>query len=104
MVFLFPERDSISSRLALVMIVAIALLHRAGMPSTLGESGSCSISDACVWVCLVCWGSVRVGVSVFGLRFMFLTVFLSRVMCFSCVVPNFVMGECSLVFISLVGG
>ena len=91
-------------RLALLMIMAMALLHRAGISSMLGGSGSCSTSLACVWICLVCWGSVAVGVLVFGLGSMFLAVFLSRVMRFSCLVYNCVMGGCSLVCVSLGGG
>ena len=82
------------------MIVAMALLHKAEM----GWSGSCSTSLACVWVCLVYWGSVVGGVLVFGLGSMRLAVFLSRVMCFSCSVSAFVMGGCSLVLVSFVGG
>ena len=35
-------------RLALFMLVAIALLHNAGMSSRLGGSGSCSTFLACV--------------------------------------------------------
>ncbi len=41
---------------------------------------------------------------VLGLGSMRLAVFLSRVMRFSCRVSAFVMGGCSLVFASLVGG
>ncbi len=54
-------------RLALFMIMAIALLHKAVMSSRLGGSGSCSTSLACVWVCFVCCGSVAVVALVFGL-------------------------------------
>ena len=86
------------------MIVAMALLHRAGMSSRLGESGSCSMSDACVCVCLVCWGSVVSVLLVSGLESMFLAVFLSLVMRFSCLVYDFMIGGCNLVFVSLVGG
>jgi len=74
------------------------------MSTSLGESERCSTSLACVWVCLVCWGSVVDGVLVFGLGSMLLAVFLSRVMLFSCLVSDYVMGGCSLVFVSLVGG
>ncbi len=80
-----------SLRLALFEIMAMALLHRAGMSSRLDGSGSCRTSLACVWVCLVCWGSVVVGVLVFGLGSMFLAVFLSRVMRSSCLASDFVM-------------
>ncbi len=43
-----------SLRFVLLIIVAIALLHRAGMSSSLGGYGMCSISLAWVSVCLVC--------------------------------------------------
>ena len=49
-------------------------------------------------------GSVVVDVLVFGLGSMLLAVFLSRVIRFNCFVSDFVMEECSLVFVSLVGG
>ena len=52
----------------------------------------------------MCWGSVVVGVFVFGLGSMFFAVFRSRVMRFSCPVSDFVMGGCSFMFVSLVGG
>ncbi len=91
-------------RLALFMIVAMALLHKAGMSSRLGGSGSCSTSLACVWVCLVCCGSVAVVSFVFGLGSTFLAVFLSRVMRFSCLVSDFVLGGCNFMFVSLVSG
>jgi len=45
-----------------------------------------------------------VGVLVLGLGNMLLAVFLSRVMRLRCRVSDFVMGGCSLVFVSLVGG
>jgi len=86
------------------MIVAMAWLHKAVTSSSLGESESYRTSLACVWVCLVCWGSVVDGVLVFGMGSVLLAVFLSRVMHFSCLVSDFVMGGCSLVFVSLVGG
>ena len=38
----------------LLMIEAMALLHRDGMSSSLGESGGWSTSVACVCVRLVC--------------------------------------------------
>ena len=79
-------------RLTLFMIVAIALLHKAGMSSRLGGCGSCSTSLVCVWVCLVCCGSDAVFALVFGLGSKFLAVFLSRVMHFCCFVPDFVIG------------
>ena len=79
-------------RLALFMIVAMALLHKAGMSSRLGGSERCSTSLSCVWVCLVYWESVVVRVLVFGLGSMRLAVFLSRVIRFSCLVYDFVMG------------
>ena len=41
---------------------------------------------------------------VFGLGIIRLTVFLSRVMRFSCIVSDFVMGRCSLVLVSVVDG
>ena len=91
-------------RLALFMIVAMALLHKAGMSSRLGGSGSCSTSLACVWVCLVYWGSVVVLAFVFGSGSMFLAVFLSRMMRFICLVSDFVMEGCSFMLLSLVGG
>jgi len=47
------------------MMVAMALLHKAGMFSSLDESKCCSSSLAYVWVCLVCWGSVVDGLLVF---------------------------------------
>ena len=55
------------------------------------------------WVCLAGCESVSVGALVFGLGSMFLAVFLSRVMRFSCIVSDFVMGGCSFIFVSLVG-
>ncbi len=91
-------------RFALFMTVAMALLHKAGMSSSLGESESCNTSLACVWVCLVCWGSVVDGLLVFGLGSMRLAVFMSRVMRFSCLVSDFVMGWYSLLLVSVVGG
>ena len=70
----------------------MALLHRTGISSRLGGSGSCSTSLAYVWVCLVCCGSVAVVEFIFGLGSKFLAVFLSRVMLFSCLVAHFAMG------------
>ena len=78
-------------RLVLLIIVAMALLHRDEISSSLGGSWSCSTSLACVWDRLVCWGSVVVGVIVLGLGSMLLAVFLSRVMRFSCLVSDFAM-------------
>ena len=100
----FLRRESSSLWSALFIIVAMALLHRAGITSSLGGFGSCSTSLACVWVRLVCWGLVVVGVLVLGLGSMLLAVFLSCVMRFSCLVSDFMMGRCWLVFVSLVGG
>ena len=96
--------ESTSLRLALLIIVAMALLHRARISYSLGGSGSCSTSLDFVWVCLMCRGSAVVSVLVFNLGSMFLAVYPSRVMCFSCLVSNFMMRGCSLVFVSLVGG
>ena len=79
-------------RLTLVMIVGMALLHKAGMFSGLGKSGSCSTSLACVWVYLLCWGSVVESVLVFGLESMCLTVCFSRVIRISYLVSDFVRG------------
>ena len=73
------------------MFVAIALLHNAGMSSRLDGSVSCSTLLACVWVRLVCCGSVAVIVFVFGLGSKFLAMFLSREMRLSCLVSDFVM-------------
>ena len=78
-------------RLALFMIVAMALLHKAGMSSRLSESESSSL--ACVCVCLVYWGSVVDGVLVCGLEIMCLAVFLSRVIYFNYIVSDFMMGD-----------
>ena len=89
---------------AVFMIVDMALLHKAGMSSSFGESKSCSISLACVWVCLVCWGSVVGGLLVVGLWSIRLAMLLSCVMRFSCFVSDFVMGRCSLVLVSVVDG
>ncbi len=75
--------------------MAIALLHMDGMSSRLGGSESCSTSLACVWVCFVCCGSALVIALVFDLGSKFLAVFLRRVIHFSCLVSDFVMGECS---------
>ncbi len=86
-------------RLALFMIVIIALWHRAGISSSCGGSLSCSTSVACVRVCVVRVVSVAFGVLAFGLGSMFLAVFLSIEMRFSCLVSDFVMGGCSLVLV-----
>ena len=90
-------------RLALFMTMAMTLLHKDGMSSRLRGLGSCSTSLACVWVYLVYWGLVVVGVIFFALGSMRLAVFLSRVIRFSCLVSDFVMG-CSFVVVSFVGG
>ncbi len=74
------------------MILAIALLRNTGMSSRLGGSGSWSTMLAYVWVCLVCCGSVACVAVVFGLGSRFLAVFLRRVMRFSCLVSDFVIG------------
>ena len=103
LVFFF-RRGSASLRLALFMTMAMTLLHKDGMSSRLGGYGSCRTSLACVRVCLVCWGSVVVGVLVFGLRSMFFAVFLSRVMRFSCLVSDLVIRGFSFMFVSLKGG
>ena len=79
-------------RLALFMMVAIALLHKAGMFSRLGGSGIYSTSLAFVCVLFVCCGPVAVVALIFGLGSKFLAVFLSRVMRFICLVSDFVMG------------
>ena len=86
------RRENASLRFALFMITAMALWHRAGISSSAGGSGSCSTSMACLRVCLVRVESFVIGVSVFGLRSMLLAVFLSRVMRFSCLVSDIVMG------------
>ncbi len=59
------------------------------------------ISLAWVRVCVVFLVLVVIGVSVFGLGSMLLAVFLSLVMRLRCHVSNFVIGECSFVFVSL---
>ena len=99
----FFRRESASLRSALFVITAVALWHRADMSSRLGGSGSCRTSLACLTVCMVCGELVVIGVLVFGLGSMLLAVFLSRVMRFMCLVSDFVMGGCSLVFVSLGG-
>ncbi len=91
-------------RLALFIIVAMALLYKTGMFSKLGGYGSCSTSLACVWVCLVCCGSVAVIAFVYGLGSKILAVILSRVTRFSYFVSEFVMGGCNFMFVSLVSG
>ncbi len=89
--------------LALFMITAMALWHRAGMSSSLGQSGSFRTSLACVRVCMMCVELVVVGVLVFGLGSMIFAVFLSRVMRLSCLVSDFVMEGYSFMFVSLGG-
>ena len=100
----FFRSESASLRLALLMITAMALWHRAEISYIFGGSGSCRTSLACVRVCVVCVESVVASVSVFGLGNMILAVFMSRVIRFSCLVSDFVMGGCSFLFISLKGG
>ncbi len=90
-------------RLALFMVTAMALWHRAGMFSSSDGSGSCRTSLACVRVFVVCLMSIVVGVAVFGLGSMLLAVFPSRVMRLSFLVSDFVMGGCSFVIVSLGG-
>ena len=90
--------------LALFMIVAMALLHKAGMSSGLGKSESWSTLLACVWVFLVCWGSVVGCLLVFRMESIRLAVLLSRVMRFSCLISYFVMEGCSLALVSVVDG
>ena len=80
-----------SLRFALLMIEAMALLHRTGMSSSLAESGRWSTLVAFVCVSLVCWGSVVGALLVSGLESMHLAMFLSRVMRFSCLVSAIVM-------------
>ncbi len=58
---------STSLQFALLMIEAMALLYSAGNSSRLGGSERRGTSLACVCVCVVCWGSVVVGLSVVGL-------------------------------------
>ena len=88
----FFRRESASLRFALFMITDMALWRRDGISSSSGGSGSCSISVACVRVCVVRVESFVIGVSVFFLGSKLLAVFLSRVMRFSCLVSDFVMG------------
>ena len=52
----------------------------------------------------MCCGSVAVIALVFYLGSRFLAVFLRRVMRFSCIVSDFVMGGCNLVLSLVVGG
>ncbi len=96
--------DSTSLRFALLMIEAIALLHRAGMSSRLGWYGRRRTSLACVCVCVACWGLVVDGLLVFGLGRIRLALFLSFVMRFSVLVSEFVIGGCNLVLVLVVGG
>ena len=94
---------SISFRLALLMIVEIALWHRVGMSSMFGVSGSWRMVVACVvvwglafvwslakgWVCVVC-------VVVLSLVIWLLASFLSFVRRLSCLLSELVRGVCSL--------
>ena len=74
------------------MIIVIALWHRAGISSRCGGFASCSASVACLRVCVVRAVSVAFGVLAFGFGSMFLAVFLSLEMRFSCLVSDFVIG------------
>ena len=100
----FYLRESASLWFALFIMAAMVLWQRAGISSSSGGLGSCWTSLACVRVCVVLWGLVAFGVSVFGLGSMFFAVFLSLVMRLSCLVSDFVMGVCSFVFVSFGGG
>ena len=82
----------------------MTLWHRAGISSSSGGSGNRRTSLACVRICVVCVGSVVIGVLVSGLGSMLLAVFLSRGMRFSCLASDFVMGGCIFVVVSLGGG
>ncbi len=86
------RREFASLRFALSMIVVIALWHRAGISSRCGGSASCRTSVACVRVCVVRVVSVAFGVLALGLGSIFLAVFLSLEMRFSCLLSDFVMG------------
>ena len=65
---------------------------------------SCNILVACVRVCVVRVVSVLVGASVLDLGSMFLAVFRSLVSRRSCLVSDFVMGGCNVVFVSVCVG
>ncbi len=117
----FFRRESASLRFALLIIEAMALLHRAGMSSSLGGLERWSRASAwlcvcvyvcvcvcvyvcvCVCVCLVCWESVLLTLLVLGLESMLSAVFLSHVMRLYYLVSDFVMGGCILVFVYLAG-
>ena len=86
------------------MIVAMSLLHKAGISSSFGEFLSWRSSVTCVRACLECWGSDMYGLLVFELGSMLLAVFLSRVMRLSCIISDSVMRGCTLVLISVVKG
>ncbi len=96
--------DSMSLRFALLIIEAIALLHRAGMSSRLVGSGRLSTSLVCVCVCVLCWGSDVNELSVFGLGSIRLAIFLGFVMRLNRRVSGFVIGGCNFVLVSVVGG
>ncbi len=96
----FFRREFDSLRFALFMIVAIALWHSVGISCSSGVFGSCSISVACVRVCVVRVASFVVKASVFVLGIMMLAVFLSLVMRLSCLVSDLVMGGCSFELVS----
>ncbi len=91
-------------RFALFTMAAMALCQRAGIFSSSGGLGRCRTSLACVHVLVVFLELVTLDVSVLGLGSMFFAVFLSLVMRLSCLVSDFVMGECSFVFVSFEGG
>ena len=95
---------SASLRFALFIMAAVALWHSAEISSSSGGSGSCRTSLAYVHVCVSVLGLDVIGVSVVGLGGMMLAVFLSLVMRLSCLVSDFVMGECSFVVVSCEGG
>ena len=88
----FLRKELASLRLALFMILVIALWQRAGISSSYGGSASCSTSVACVRVCVVRGVPLAFGVSAFGLGSRFLAVFRSLDMRFSYLVSDFVMG------------
>jgi hypothetical protein len=78
--FYFFRWESTSLRLTLLIIVAMALLHKARISIILRESMSWNTLVACVWICLVCWGSDLDGLLIFELGSMRLAMFLSCVM------------------------
>ena len=100
----FFVRSWLAFRLALFVIVVIALWHKAGISPSCGGSPRRSTSVACVRVCVVRGVSMAFGVSVFGLGSRFLAMFRSLEMRFSCLVSDFGMGGCSLVLVWFCGG